>query len=128
MLKLSGDYEITEMQVEKDDWIENKSLAESSLRKEGINVLGITRSDGTYIGIPDADTVIEEGDNLIIYGRVTSIQRLDERKEGSHAQREHKKAEEEQRREEEKQARLDAERKKKEAAEKKQKKQEARKK
>lgn len=123
LLKLSGDYEITEMQVEKDDWIENKSLAESSLRKEGINILGITRSDGTYIGIPDGDTMIEEGDNLILYGRMTSIQRLDERKEGWDAQREHRQAEEEQKREEEKQERLEAERKKKEEAEKEQNKQ-----
>lgn len=120
LLKLSGDYEITEMQVEKNDWIESKSLSKAALRKEGINILGITRSDGTYIGIPDGDTVIEEGDNLILYGRVASIQRLDERKEGTDAQREHQQAEEEQRREEEKQERLEAERKKKEAVENKQ--------
>jgi len=43
-------------------------------------VLGIARSEGSYVGVPEADTEIYKGDTLIIYGRSTAIKELDKRR------------------------------------------------
>lgn len=109
LLKLTGDYQISEMKVAEDDWISGNTLAGTSLRQEGITVLGIEREDGTYLGVPDGETKIVEGDILIIYGRETSIRKLDERRKGQKGYIEHKKAESEQEKEKRKQKELEKE-------------------
>ena len=92
LLKLTGEYEVTELNVRKNDWIEGKTLLESNIRNEGITVLGIERLNGLYIGAPNRDVKINEGDNLIIYGSQTSIQKLDEREKGREGNLDHEKA------------------------------------
>lgn len=92
LLKLTGEYEVTELNVRKNDWIEGKTLLESNLRNEGITVLGIERLNGIYIGAPNRDVKIKEGDNLIIYGSQTSIQKLDVREKGRKGNLDHEKA------------------------------------
>ncbi|HKJ66595.1 MAG TPA: TrkA C-terminal domain-containing protein [bacterium] len=92
LLDLSGDYEITEIKVHEDDWLVNKTLGELNLRNEGINVIGIYRTDGTYIGIAGGDTPIEVGDQLILYGREETLKNLDTRKKDVRADMEHMKA------------------------------------
>lgn len=82
ILHLSGEYEIAEIFVSKDDWLANQSLTELALLREGLFILGINRKNGTYLGIPGSDTKICPGDTLIIYGRAPTIKRLDNRKKG----------------------------------------------
>jgi len=82
LLHLAGDYQVTELQVESDDWMAGKTLARLGLRKEGIMVLGITRKDGRFIGAPDGGTAIHANDDLILYGRATAMRDLDQRKTG----------------------------------------------
>lgn len=91
LLHLADDYEITELSVETDDWITGKTLARARVRKEGILVLGITRGNGNYIGGPDGDTLIQENDRLILYGRAAAIRELDQRRKGAAGDHEHKK-------------------------------------
>jgi Trk K+ transport system NAD-binding subunit len=52
LLRLSGDYSVAEVQVQPQDWLADRKLEEIRLRDEGVDLLGITREDGTYIGIP----------------------------------------------------------------------------
>ena len=82
LLRLSGDYAVTELRVDADDWITDKPLSETNLRREGILVLGIHRPDGTYIGAPKGSTFIRPEDLLILYGRLKSLNELDSRKVG----------------------------------------------
>lgn len=82
LLHLAGEYEISEIYVEKKDWLADKKLEELELPKEGLFILGINRKSGAYIGIPMHDTKIHPGDTLIIYGRASAIIRLSERKKG----------------------------------------------
>jgi hypothetical protein len=82
LLHLAGEYQVTELQVTAQDWLAEQSLADLGLRNEGAMVLGITRSDGRYIGAPDGGTVIRENDVLILYGRAGIMKALDERKAG----------------------------------------------
>ncbi len=89
LLQLQGEYEIVEMLVEPDDWWANKSLAELRLQDEGVLVLGIQRADGRYVGAPRGDTVIEPGDELLLYGRETVLHDLDCRKKGRPGDRAH---------------------------------------
>lgn len=89
MLRLAGEYQVTEMQVNPDAWLAEKTLQEAQLTDEGIIVLGVNRKDGTYIGAPKADTVLRPNDSLIIYGRSAAIAKLDQRGPGTEGDRDH---------------------------------------
>ncbi len=82
ILHLSGEYEITEMLVDSNHWMVGKSLRALNLRQEGLNLIGVEREEGNYIGLPNGDTLIKEGDTLILYGRESALKLLSERKKG----------------------------------------------
>lgn len=82
ILHLSGEYEITEMLVEHEHWMAGHKLRALNLRQEGLNLIGLERENGTYIGLPNGDTLIREGDLLIMYGRESALRLLSERKRG----------------------------------------------
>lgn len=103
LLKLQDGYEITVLTIREDDWMNEKTLGECDLRNEGVNVLGIQRYDGTYIGTPDGDSKIVATDQLMVYGRIESIRKLEKRKRDRSGDEEHKKAVAEQEQEREKQ-------------------------
>ena len=92
LLHLAGEYKLAELRVEKEDWLSGKTLAASHLREEGINALGIKKSDGTYIGDLTSETRVREGDCLVIYGRIDAIKSLDRRKKGMNGDLEHQEA------------------------------------
>lgn len=85
LLHLAGEYEISEIFVEENDWLADQNLYQLALPKEGIFVLGINRKNGTYLGIPGREATVCPGDTLILYGRASAIRRLDERKKDSKA-------------------------------------------
>lgn len=89
MLHLAGEYQITEMQVEPEDWIADRPLKDLGLRMEGIIVLGVTRKDGSYIGAPNGDTRLKPHDTAILYGRGESLDKLDRRRVGVSGDVEH---------------------------------------
>ncbi|HSO05618.1 MAG TPA: TrkA C-terminal domain-containing protein [Pelomicrobium sp.] len=97
LLNLGGDYRLVELQVERDDWLADKSLRQAELQDEGVLVLGIQRADGTFLGAPHGPTEIAANDLLILYGRTEALERLDERRRGRSGDREHERAVREQR-------------------------------
>jgi hypothetical protein len=82
LLKLQGDYTVTELSVQEEDWIAGKTLSECSLNEEGVTVLGIQRRNGTYVGAPRGNTKVMAQDSLILYGRRRLIDELDTREHG----------------------------------------------
>ncbi|MFC1546928.1 TrkA C-terminal domain-containing protein [Candidatus Neomarinimicrobiota bacterium] len=92
LMHLAGDYSLVELEVDKGDWISNRSLAECELGDEGIMVLGIKRFDGTYLGAPRGSTLLLSKDILIIYGRVGKIEELDQRRKNKRGDQLHEKA------------------------------------
>ena len=93
LLRLSGDYGVREMQVQKGDWVTERPLRELDLTKEGMLVLGILRGEeDNYYGAPRPDTVIHAGDTLILYGRDDNLEELDERREGTGGDEAHERA------------------------------------
>ena len=89
LLPLAGDYGVSEMAVREDDWLAQKSLAESAIDEEGVLVLGIQRKDGGFIGTPAAETIVEAGDVVILYGRSAQLAELDVRCAGDEGNRRH---------------------------------------
>ncbi len=58
LFNFSEGYSIGELQIQDNDWIADKTLAETKLQQEGVIVLGIRRDDGTFIGAPHGETRI----------------------------------------------------------------------
>ena len=92
LLKLSGEYKVTELQIKKDAWLAGKQLRECQLADEGVTILGLYREDGTYLGVPTGDTEIYAGDTLIIYGRSKVLQDLDIRRNDEAGEQAHREA------------------------------------
>lgn len=79
LLHLGGDFTVTELLVQDDDWMADSTLQELKLRDEGILVLGIHASDGEFRGVPTPRTRVRVGDTLVVYGRQPKINELSER-------------------------------------------------
>lgn len=92
LLQLTQDYRVSEYQVGPDDWLAHKPLHQCQLRQEGVIVLAINRATGFFVGAPDADTIIEPDDTLILYGRADSINNLNSRRQGYSGNKEHDEA------------------------------------
>ncbi|AHM59794.1 TrkA-C domain-containing protein [Flammeovirgaceae bacterium 311] len=89
ILHLGGEYKIAEVFVKKKHWMANCTLAQLALSKEGVYILGVTRQDGSYLGVPGHDTSILTGDTVIVYGRSSVIKNLLHRRKDERAKLEH---------------------------------------
>lgn len=89
LLHLSGDYELVELEVTEGDWLCERTLSEARLRQEGVEVLGIKRADGRYVGVPWGSACLHAGDTLVLYGRNDSLENLDVRQDDHEGEREH---------------------------------------
>ncbi len=107
LLDLTGEYEIIVIDVSEDDWMASKKVNTLQLWEEGINLIGIKRDDGNYIGTPQPETKITAGDQLVLYGRINTLKNLEKRKQDLQGDQEHDKAVQEQSREKEKQQQQD---------------------
>lgn len=92
LLRLTGEYTVSELQVEQDTWLANGLLSELQLQAEGVVVLGIQRSKGFYMGAPQPNTQVMPGDTLLLYGREQTILDLDERMRDSLGEISHQQA------------------------------------
>ena len=65
------------------------------LRDEHIDVLGIQKPSGEYIGVPGRDDGVEPGDVLVVYATEAHLADLDVRKRGKAGDEAHQRAREE---------------------------------
>jgi len=98
ILDISGEYRITEMRVKEGEWLSGRQLKECELPAEGVLVIGIHRSNGDYVGVPQKDTTIDAGDRLVLYGRAATLKGLHGRRKDSEGEQAHARAVDEQRR------------------------------
>lgn len=89
ILHLSEGFSVTELEIGSDHWVTGKNLAELRLSAEGIQVLGVLRSDKTYIGSPTGHTYLRNGDTLILYGKGEHVNELKYRLKGEEGETEH---------------------------------------
>jgi hypothetical protein len=92
LLKLSGQYTVNEFQVTRGGWLADKTLKDCRLFDEGVLILGIYRSDGSYIGAPKGRTQIYAGDTLILYGRQETLRELNQRRNNAQGNMAHDRA------------------------------------
>jgi hypothetical protein len=92
LLMLRSDWAVGELVVEDDDWIAGRSLADLKLRDEHIDVLGVQKHHGDYVGVPRGDRVIEPGDTLVLYSTEERLEELDDRKRGRAGDEAHRRA------------------------------------
>lgn len=92
LLNLAGPYAVMEVNIREGDWLAGRKLRDCRLTGEGVTVLGIYRDDGSYVGVPKADTTIDAGDTLILYGRGENLRQLDVRRAGRGGEAEHEQA------------------------------------
>ncbi|MGD8397067.1 MAG: TrkA C-terminal domain-containing protein, partial [Candidatus Eiseniibacteriota bacterium] len=109
LMHLAGDYRLVELNVQEQDWLADKTLAELELNREGVLVLGLQRRDGSYVGAPRGVTGVHVGDTMLVYGRASVIEALDQRRDDWAARDAHLRAVEEQGRVEVEERRRDAE-------------------
>lgn len=82
ILQLQNGYAVTELHVEPQDWLADKTLIELKLPHEGVLVLGIKREEGAWLGAPTGDMEVHDGDTLVLYGPIHRIKELDQRRRG----------------------------------------------
>ncbi len=73
LLRAQDGFTIAEYVIEKGHPLAGKSLGDIRLRNQGVVVLGISRRDGTYVGVPHGEAVLQAGDVLTVYGRESNI-------------------------------------------------------
>ena len=96
LLEVGKGYTVSELEVGDQDWLCNRKLHELALTSEGVLVLGIRRTDGSYVGAPHGNTELRLGDVLTCYGREKLLQTLASRSAGKEGDMEHVAATEEQ--------------------------------
>lgn len=87
LLGITDEYAVRESVVAPEDWLEGRELRELDLTAEGIQVLGVRRSDGTYLGAPGGNTRLEVGDVVVIYGHEDQLTDVDGRPAGDEGER-----------------------------------------
>lgn len=91
LLDLRGDYNIAEIEVGKGDWLRGR-MESCDLIGEGVTVLGIRRKDGSYLGAPQMDAKMSEGDTILFYGRSDTLQEISTRQAGPTGDEAHRRA------------------------------------
>ncbi len=76
---LRDQYGVSRFRVKEGDWITGKCLHEAGLVDEGLLVLGIERTEGTFLGAPPAEVEMRVGDELVVFGPTTRVSELDAR-------------------------------------------------
>ena len=92
ILGLRKGYTVSTIKVKKNNWMVGKQLHDINLPLEGILILSIQRlveGKEKFIGAPQADTLIKEGDILICYGRGEASKQLSLRGKGKTGDNEH---------------------------------------
>lgn len=87
LLHLGGVYGLAEIAVDDHDWIAGRTLGDLDLRSEGVAVLALVCSNGSYIGAPEFEMRAHSGDSLLLYGPSHRLDDLDRRRIGAEGER-----------------------------------------
>jgi voltage-gated potassium channel len=76
ILQLQGDVKIEEIACTNQDYIQ-KTIREMDLRNVvGVNILGLRKTDGSYLFNPSPEILITDGDTLFVLGNKEQIKQL----------------------------------------------------
>lgn len=80
LLHLADEFSVTEVEIGEDDWLPGNRLIDLRLADVGINVLGIRRAGGEFVGTPVGSTYVRRGDHLVVYGSREDVKIFDARR------------------------------------------------
>ncbi|HVU72834.1 MAG TPA: TrkA C-terminal domain-containing protein [Mycobacteriales bacterium] len=83
LLGVRDGFAVAQLRLHPDDWLTARPLRELSLPDEGVQVLGILRANGDYVGIPDGGTLLSADDVVVLYGHAERLADLDDRRRGA---------------------------------------------
>ena len=89
LLDVEGEHAVHDVRVREDGWMAGTPLRDLDLPAEGVLVLGLRRPGGEFLGAPRADTEIQAGDTVLLYGRRASLEELGYRPSGPRGDAEH---------------------------------------
>ena len=93
LLNLSDGFTVAELHIDAGDWLADGKLGELRLRDEGVVVLALQRAvSAAYVAVPIFGTPVHPGDTLVVYGHVSQIAELDNRKAGHEGDSAHEQA------------------------------------
>lgn len=76
LLNVEHGYCVSDFKIGKDHPFEGKALHESRPNDLGIVILGITKPNGSFVGTPNKDEVLESGDTLMVYGSEDAVDKV----------------------------------------------------
>lgn len=76
LLNVEHGYCVSDFKIGAKHPFEGKALYESRPNDQGIVVLGITKPNGTFLGTPGKDVVLEAGDTLMVYGSEEAVDKM----------------------------------------------------
>jgi len=79
LLHLRDAYGVSKFRVKEGDWITGRCLHDAELVDEGLIVLGIERTEGTFLNAATTDVEARVGDELVVFGPTARISELDAR-------------------------------------------------
>lgn len=76
LLNIDGNYQVADINVDEDDYLANRTLAELDFDDGHIIFLSIRRPDGTFIAAPTGANEIHPKDTVIVYGHEDQLQQI----------------------------------------------------
>jgi len=73
LVHLHNNYKIGEFVLSPDSLLIGQTFKDNPLKEKGVVVLGVKRSDGTYIGAPKDNFIFKENDLLTVYAKKSDI-------------------------------------------------------
>jgi hypothetical protein len=76
LLNVEHGYCVSDFNITEGHHFEGKPLHQSRPNDQGIVVLGIKKSDGTFVGTPNKDEILVSGDTLMVYGSEEAVDKM----------------------------------------------------
>lgn len=92
LLNLEDEFTVCRLQVEEDSWIAGSTLDDLSLDEEGVLLLGIIRTDGSYVASPRGRYTLRSGETLVLYGPDERLREIQKRAGGAEGRQAHQSA------------------------------------
>jgi len=76
LLNIQNGFCVSDFRIEPNHPFAGKSLIESRPNDIGIVILGISKSDGSFIGTPSKDEILEPSDTVMVYGSAEAVDNM----------------------------------------------------
>jgi hypothetical protein len=76
LLNVQQGYCVSDFCIEANHPFSGKALHESRPNDQGIVILGVSKSDGSFIGTPNKDEILNQGDTVMVYGSEEAVDKM----------------------------------------------------